>query len=236
MHRRKTYMHINFQQNRVRRFVKTVHTNLFAKNCKLHKLATTNSNFENRLFKTCGIVKRTRISIFIKLGPVDQSKPCTQINWQKIASCINLQPPIVIFFKLSLSDMHQRKMYMYINFQNRVCRSVKTLHTNLFAKKCKLHKFATCNFKKSRILDMHHPLTDILADFEINRPVRYQITSKRNYFHRRTDGQTDGQTDYFHRRTDRRIISTDGRTDRRTDRRTDGQTDVRTDVAYDNNS
>ena len=46
MHHRKTYMHIDFQQNRVRRSVKTVHTNLFAKNCKLHQFATTNSNFE----------------------------------------------------------------------------------------------------------------------------------------------------------------------------------------------
>ena len=35
MHHRKTYMYINFQQNRVSRSVKTVHTNLFAKNCKL---------------------------------------------------------------------------------------------------------------------------------------------------------------------------------------------------------
>ena len=41
---------------------------------------------------------------------------------------------------------------------------------------------------------MHHPLTDIQADFDINRSVRYQITAKRKYFHRRTDGQTDGQT------------------------------------------
>ena len=36
----KAYMHINFQQNRVSRSVKTVHTNLFAKNCKLHKFVT----------------------------------------------------------------------------------------------------------------------------------------------------------------------------------------------------
>ena len=38
-------MNINFQQNRVSRLVKTVHTNLFANNRKLHKFATTNSNF-----------------------------------------------------------------------------------------------------------------------------------------------------------------------------------------------
>ena len=42
---------------------------------------------------------------------------------------------------------------------------------------------------------MHYPLTDIQADFEINRLIRYQITAKRNYFPRRTDGQPDRRTD-----------------------------------------
>ena len=46
MHHPKTYMYINFQQNQISTSVKTVHTNLFANNCKLHKFATTNSNFE----------------------------------------------------------------------------------------------------------------------------------------------------------------------------------------------
>ena len=80
--------------------------------------------------------------------------------------------------------MHHRKTYMHINFQqNRVNRTVKTMHTNLFAKNCKLHKFVTCimNLKKSRLSDMHHPLADIQAGFEMNRPTRYQITAKRSY-------------------------------------------------------
>ena len=90
--------------------------------------------------------------------------------------------------------MHHRKTYMYNNFQqNRVSRSVKTVHTNLFAKIFNLHKFAPCNsnFEKSRLSNMHCPLTDIRADSEINRPVRYRNTVKRNYFHRQ---QTNGQT------------------------------------------
>ena len=41
---------------------------------------------------------------------------------------------------------------------------------------------------------MHYTLTDIEGDFGINRPIRRQITAKKNYLHRRTDGQTDGQT------------------------------------------
>ena len=48
---------------------------------------------------------------------------------------------------------------MYINFQqNRANRSVTTVHTNVFAKKCKLHEFATTNnfFLKSTLSDMQH--------------------------------------------------------------------------------
>ena len=52
----------------------------------------------------------------------------------------NLQLPILIFFKFIISDMHHRAIYMYINFQqNQASRSVKTVHTNLFANNHKLH-------------------------------------------------------------------------------------------------
>ena len=84
MYHHKTYMYINFQQNRINRSVITVHTNVFRKKCKLYKFATT----------------------------------------------------IVIFKKSTLSNMYHRNTYMYINFQQyRVSRSVKNVHTNLFAKK-----------------------------------------------------------------------------------------------------
>ena len=86
-------MYINFQQNWANRSVITVHTNVFAKNRKLHEFATANIFFLNQLFQTCIIVKRTCISIFSTIGLVDQSKLCTQIYLQKIANCItcNLQ-------------------------------------------------------------------------------------------------------------------------------------------------
>ena len=48
MHYCITYMHLNFQQTRVSRSVQTVHTNIFTNNCKLHKFATTNSNFKRK--------------------------------------------------------------------------------------------------------------------------------------------------------------------------------------------
>ena len=52
----------------------------------------------------------------------------------------NLQLPIPISKKSIISDMHHPVMYMYINFQqNRASRSVKTLHTNLFANNHELH-------------------------------------------------------------------------------------------------
>ena len=77
-------MYINFLQNRANRSVITVHTNVFAKNLKLHEFATTNIIcFKNRLFQTYIIVKCTCISIFSKIGLVDQSKPCTQVYLQK---------------------------------------------------------------------------------------------------------------------------------------------------------
>ena len=42
--------------------------------------------------------------------------------------------------------MHIHKAYMYIDFQqNRVCRSIKTVDTNLFAQYRKLDKFVTTN-------------------------------------------------------------------------------------------
>ena len=75
MRHRKTHMYINLQQNRVNRPVITVHTNLFAKNRKLHKCATTNNNFKKIDSQTCIIVKRTCMSIFSKIGLADQPKP-----------------------------------------------------------------------------------------------------------------------------------------------------------------
>ena len=97
MHHRITYMCINFQQNWVSRPVKIVCTNIFANICKLHKFATIPIIFFNQLLQACIIKKRTCISIVSKIGFVEQSKPCTQIYLQKIASCLNLQPPIVFF-------------------------------------------------------------------------------------------------------------------------------------------
>ena len=79
MHYRIRYMHVIYQLNRDKRFVKTVNT----KN-KLNCM-----NLQLPIASTC-------ISIFSKIGLVDQSKLCTQIYLQKFANCINLQLAIRI--------------------------------------------------------------------------------------------------------------------------------------------
>ena len=60
------------------------------KNRKLHEFATANNFFFKSPLQTCIIVKRTCISIFSKIGLVDQSKLCTQIYLQKFANCIKI--------------------------------------------------------------------------------------------------------------------------------------------------
>ena len=61
MHHRITYMYINFQQNWVSRSVKTVRTNIFTKNCKLHKFATILIIlfFKSITSESCITIKRT---------------------------------------------------------------------------------------------------------------------------------------------------------------------------------
>ena len=80
--------------------------------------------------------------------------------------------------------MHHRITDMYINFQQKcVSRSVKTVRTNIFAKSCKFHKFATIPiifFFKSITSDMHHHKTYMYINFQHNRANRSVITVHTN--------------------------------------------------------
>ena len=89
-------MYINFQQNRANRSVITVHPMYSPKIASCINLQLPIAIFKNRPFQTCIIVKRTCISIFSKIGLVDQSQLCTQIYLQKFANCLNLQLAIRI--------------------------------------------------------------------------------------------------------------------------------------------
>ena len=92
-------------------------------------------------------MKRTCISIFSKIGLIFVTKENvanTMISHNRAHKFIRKRnrkfhkfaTTNSIFKKSILSEMHHRKTYMHINFQqNRVKRSVKTVHTNLFAKK-----------------------------------------------------------------------------------------------------
>ena len=90
--------------------------------------------------------RKAYMYINLQQNPVNRSVMTVHTNLfaKKITSCINLQLPIVIFKKSTLLDMHHRKTYVYINFQQNRDRSAQTVHTNLFAKNCKLRKFTTC--------------------------------------------------------------------------------------------
>ena len=94
-------MYINFQQNRANRSVIMLYlycTQMYSqKITSCINLQLPIEIFKNRLFQTCIIVKHTCITIFSKIGLVDQSKPCTQIYLQKFLICINLQLAIRIF-------------------------------------------------------------------------------------------------------------------------------------------
>ena len=93
-------------------------TNIFANNCKLHKFATTNSNFEK----------------------IDYFRHVSKYNEQ-----VNQFSPKSGSYK-SVKTVHTKQFAKnQQDFQQDwVSRSVKTVHTNLFTKICKLHKFATC--------------------------------------------------------------------------------------------
>ena len=101
-------MFINFQQTRVSRSVQTVHTNIFANNRNLHKFATTNSNFEKKgLFRNASSYNVHVNQFLAKSGLyVDQSKTVHTNLFAKIASCINLQLPIVILKKKHIVFRH----------------------------------------------------------------------------------------------------------------------------------
>ena len=103
-----------------------------------------------------------------------------------------------------LSDMHHRITYLHINFQrNRISRSVKTVHTNLFAKNCKLHQFAIR-------ISKNQAFRTYTAPSRTFRPILRSIGLLDNELPRKENISTD-----------------DRRTDGQTDRRTDGQTDRR---------
>ena len=56
----------------------------------------------------------------------------------KIASCINLQLTMVIFKLSTLSDMHHRKTYMYVNFQQNRVNCIKNRAHKFICKKLQI--------------------------------------------------------------------------------------------------
>ena len=139
-------MYINFQQSLVSRSVQTVQTNISANNPKLHKFATTNSNFEKiDHFDMCHCI----MYMYINFQQTRVSRSVQTVHTNIFANNHKLHKFATTnsnFEKIDYLDIHHRITYMYINFQQtQVSRSVQTVHTNIFANNRKLHKFATTN-------------------------------------------------------------------------------------------
>ena len=84
MHHRKTYLYINFQQDRISRSVKTLHTKLCTQiylqkfaNCIDLQLATRIS--KNHTFRTCTTPSRTFRPILRSIGLLDNELPRKEI-------------------------------------------------------------------------------------------------------------------------------------------------------------
>ena len=127
---------------------------------------------------------------------IDQSKPCTQSYLQKNRKLHKYATYKLNFETKLLSDMHHRITYLYINFQqNRVSRSVKTVHTSLFANCINLqlairisknHTFRTCT-TPSRTF---RPIFRLICLLDNELPRKEIISTDDRW----TDGQMDGRT------------------------------------------
>ena len=103
MHHHKTYLYINFQQNRVKTQVMTVLTSLFAKESQINLQLPINIFSKIDSFRHASSLN-VHVHIFSKMGLVDQPKPCTHLfaenfKLHKFATCNQN------FEKPSLSDM-----------------------------------------------------------------------------------------------------------------------------------
>ena len=131
--------------------------------------------FFNLLFQTCIIVKRTCISMFSKIGLVDQSKPCTQIYLQKFLIWINLQ------LAIRISKNHAFRTCTAPSRTFRlILRSIGLLYIEILRKE---------------IITTDDRRTDERTDGTTERRTDGRTDRRTDGRHdRQTDGQTDGQT------------------------------------------
>ena len=103
------------------------------------------------------------------------------------------------FEKNIIPDMHYHKTYMYIKFSKIVLLVQSKPCTQIYLKKivsCINLQLAITILPKMQPFEHALPLMRHSGQFENNWQIRYQITERRNYFHRRQmDRQTDGRTD-----------------------------------------
>ena len=181
-----------------------MHTNLFAQYRKLHKFATTNSNFEeNQSFWLCIIIKQTCISIFSKIlmtCVLTSHDRAYKFIRKKIASCIHLQLRIMIFknrlfqtcimvkrtctsifSKIGLVDQSKPCTQIYLQI------IANCINFQLAIRISKNQAFRTCTTP----LQTSRPILRAIGLLDIEIPWKEIISTD----DRRTDGQTDGRTD-----------------------------------------
>ena len=118
---------------------------------------------------------------------IDQSKPCTQSYLQKNRKLHKYATYNSNFETKLLSDMHHRITYLYINFQqNRVSRSVKTVHTSLFAN--------CINLQLAIRILKNHAFRTCTTPSRTFRPILSSIGLLGNELPRKEIISTDGQT------------------------------------------
>ena len=103
------------------------------------------------------MVYRTYASIFSIIGWVDHSKACTLIYLQKIASCINLQLPIVVeksYFREASSENVHNYVFQFSQKSGRY--NQPKLCTQIYLQKRNLHKFATTNSNFLKVYYFSH--------------------------------------------------------------------------------
>ena len=122
---------------------------------------------------------------------IDQSKPCSQSYLQKNRKLHKYATYNLNFETKLLSDMHHRITYLYINFQqNRVSRSVKTVHTSLFAN--------CINLQLAIRISKNHAFRTCTTPSRTFRPILSSIGLLGNELPRKEIISTDGRTDVAH--------------------------------------
>ena len=117
--------------------------------------------------------------MYINFQPICISRSVKVVHTQIIASCINMQLPIVFFLIKYFRHASSHNVHVYQLFRKfGSVNQSKTMHTNLCLKNRKLHKFATTN-KNLKSIHFRHA-SSMYIIFQQNLASRYVKTVHTN--------------------------------------------------------